>query len=250
MTDEGSRRFTDEEVAAVLRTAAQIDSDRGTGGATGLTRADLQEIAREVGISGEALDEAVTELRSRPSMGRRLKGAPLNRSALHTIEGQLNEEALSRLMRVVDNTAESTGVVSEALGSVRWTASDRFKSTQVSITPSGGETTIQVVEKAIARVRNAVTLIPAAWGTIFAGAVVSAGDASLGGSALIGAVGAAIGLAAGRTVWGVLSRGSAARVEKLAADLAREARSAARDGLLEPAPESAITSGNADIRED
>ena len=249
MTDGGSRRFTDEEVALVLRKAAQIDSDRGTGGATGLTHSDLQEIAREVGISGSALDEAVTDLRSRPTPGHRLKGAPLNRSALHTIDGRLNEEALSRLMSVVDNTAESTGVVSEALGSVRWTASDRFKSTQVSITPGSGETTIQVVEKAIARVRNAITLVPAAWGTIFAGALVSAGDASLGASALIGGLGAALGLAAGRTAWGVLSRSSAARVEKLAADLAREARTAAKAGLLEDDPSSRTPDSIPDVGE-
>ena len=46
---EGSRRFTDREVALVLKRASEIDEAEVAGAASGLSLHDLTEIAGEVG---------------------------------------------------------------------------------------------------------------------------------------------------------------------------------------------------------
>lgn len=234
MSPEGSRRFTDREVALVLRKASEIEDAEGSGAGGGLSLKDLEEIGREVGISGEAIAKAVAGLDRPLDRVPGLGLAPLVRRSVHAVRGELNEEAMSRLVRVVDERTDSAGAVTEALGSVRWTGSGRFHSTQVSFTPGKGETTIQVVEKARPHLRRVLHLVPAAWGAILAGAAVDGLIASPGAAAVAGvlAVGLAGGVGAGRAAWSWVSARSAARVERLAADLAREAHAATGAGLV------------------
>ena len=234
MSPDASRRFTDREVAIVLRRAAEIeeaDSSDAAGGERGLSLDDLRDIGRQVGISPAAIEKAVSHIERRVATAPLLAGAPRVRRSVHAVQGELNREALGRLIRVVDEKADSAGVVSEALGSVRWTSDERFSSTQVSLTPANGETTIRVTEKTLPRVKRIVHLVPAAWGAMLVPAVVSALDPS--GAATVGilAAGIAAGAAAGRAVWTILSARSAARVERLAAELSREAEGAASEGL-------------------
>ena len=231
MSSDGSRRFTDREVALVLRKAAEIE-ESGATASRGLSLQDLEEIGREVGISPEAIAKAAAGLDRRRERTPMLGAGPLVHRALHAVDGELSEEAMGRLVRLIDERTDSTGAVTEALGTVRWTGGDRFHSTQVSITPEDGETTIQVVEKAVPRLRRIFHLVPAGWGAIRAGPAVGSID-PVAGTAAVGilGLGAVVGALAGRTVWGVLSARSGARVERLAADPSREARAANKKGL-------------------
>jgi len=239
--DNGSRRYTDREVAVVLRRASEIDEAAGPGAGGGLSRADLEEIAREVGISREAITRALDDLSRRREHGSLLFGEPRVRRAVHAVRGELNEEAMARLIRLVDERAEGAGVISGALGSVRWTSSDRFQSTQVSITPTSGETTIQVVEKSKARLKAVLHGVPAGWGFIAAAGVAGSAGLPAALAAVSFVVGAGLGAGAGRLAWNWISGRSASRVERLAEELAREADHAAKEGLtlaaVEPEPE-------------
>jgi hypothetical protein len=232
MSQDSSRRYTDREVALVLRRASEIEETAGPGGGGGLSRADLEGIAHEVGISGEAIARALLELDRRRRPGSLVAGAPRVHRAVRAVPGELDEEALVRLIRVADERAEGTGVISQALGSVRWTSSDRLQSTQVSITPGAGETTIQVVEKANARLKAALHGVPTGWGVIGAVAVVGTLGIAGTGAVAVFAAGAGVGLGAGRLVWNLIAARSARRVERLAADLSAEARAAAGKGIV------------------
>jgi len=214
-----SRRFTDREVALVLRKASELDDEgQATGG--GLSLEDLTEIAGEVGISGAAIERAVASLDRGREIGPGLAGAPLVRKAAHAVPGELDREAIARLVSLIDERTDSAGSVSEALGSVRWTTSDRLRSTRVSITASGGETAIEVVEKAAPRLRRIFHALPMAWGAMLAGPVV--GAMQLSGASVAGAVVVALiaGAGIGRTAWSVMSAQSAGRVRRLAEELA------------------------------
>lgn len=232
MDTDSSRRYTDREVAVVLRRASEIEEAGGPGGGGALSRADLEEIAREVGISQEAISRALAELEHRNEPGSLVMGAPRVRKAVRAVMGEVNEDAMARLIRLVDERAESNGVISEALGSVRWTSSERFGSTQVSITPEGGETRIQVVEKSAARLKGALHGVPAGWGLI--GGIGVAGTLGIAGAgaALLFVAGAGVGLGAGRLAWNLISSRSARRVERLAAELSQEAKEAVGQGLV------------------
>jgi hypothetical protein len=220
-----SRRFTDQEVALVLRRASEIDDTEAAGPGSGLSLDDLRDIAREVGISPAAIDRAVAGLDRGRTLPPVLAGAPAVRKAAHAVPGELDREAIARLVRIVDERTDSAGTVSEALGSVRWTGSDRFRSTRVSITPARGETAIEVVEKAEPRMRRIFHLLPVAWGVMLAGPLAASLQPGTAGVFAIAGVGAIAGLGAGRAVWTALSTASARRVRRLAELLADEAAS-------------------------
>ncbi len=247
MDSDNSRRYTDREVAVVLHRASQIEEAGAPGPGGGLSRADLEEIAREVGISRDAITRALDDLDRRRERGSLVFGSPRVRRAVHAVHGELNEEAMARLIRLVDERAEGAGVISEALGSVRWTSSDRFQSAQVSITPEGGDTTIQVVEKSNARLKAILHGVPAGWGFIAAAGVAGSATLPVAVVALGFVVGAGVGAGAGRLAWNWISARSAKRVERLAEELAREAEDAAKQGLTlaagEPEPEDETGSG-------
>lgn len=218
---DSSRRFTDREVALVLRRASEIDevSDARSGPAGGLSLGDLSEIAAEVGISQDALRRAVSTLDQRGVSRGLLEGAPLVRRAVHAIPRELEESEIAALMRQVDATAEGAGTVSEALGSVRWAAADRFVGTQVTVTPGGGQTSIDVMEKTPARLRRVVHFLPIAWSLVGALPLMETTvgvlpTLAIGGAALVA------GAALGRAAFSLLSSRSEARVKRLAADLA------------------------------
>jgi hypothetical protein len=217
---ERSRRFTDREVAMVLRKASELDESDGVEAGSGLSHRDLTEIAAEVGISAEAIDRAVAALDRGRDLGPTLTGAPLVRKAVHAVPAALREEDIARLIGLVDERTDAAGSVTEALGSVRWTSSDRFKSTRVSITPGETETSIEVVEKVTPRLRRVIHLIPPVWGLALAGAFTSGLQLSAIGAAAGVGLGIAGGLAAGRGAWNLLSRLSERRVKRLAEELA------------------------------
>lgn len=225
MSQDDRRRFTDQEVALILKKASELDEARGSSAGTGLSRKDLEEIAREAGISVGSIGQAIAEVSARQT-GQTFFRGPMVHRTVRAVEGELDREALKRLIRVVDERASTPGTLAEALDSVRWTSQDRFRSTQVTITPQDGETSIQVTEKAMGRLARITHFVPGAVGLMVGTSVL--GSLHLPPSAevlgLVAAVGA--GLAAGRLLWNRLSWRSAERVQELAEALGREAEEA------------------------
>jgi hypothetical protein len=232
MTPEGGRRFTDKEVALVLRKASELHDRDGEGGGSGLSLRDLEEIAAEVGISRDAVGRAVAHLDSRVGRRNPLAGGPLTHRAIKALPGELDEAGMARLIRHVDSSSDGVGSVTEALGATRWTSTDRFRTLQVSLTPERGQTTVQVVERATARLRRLVHLVPASLGAALTAGSIGALNPSSGAVAALIAAGFAVGGVLGRLGWSWLSKQSEERVERLASHLAREA------GHVLPHPEA------------
>jgi hypothetical protein len=224
MDSDGSRRFTDKEVAIVLRKASELEDREGEGGGSGLSLEELEDIAAEVGISREAMSRAVAHLDARSKRLRPLSGGPLTHRAIQAVPGELDEDARARLIEYVNSTSDMIGATSDALGSTQWTSVDRFRSTQVSITPGRGETNVQVVERASARLRRLAHLLPASLAAAVTAGSIGALEPSSGAVAAFIALGFAVGGTVGRAVWGWLSSQSADRVERLAGELARQAK--------------------------
>ncbi|MGE0555313.1 MAG: hypothetical protein AB7R55_17930 [Gemmatimonadales bacterium] len=233
VTPDPARRFTDQEVALVLKRAAEAEERRALSSAKGLTLAELQDIAREVGLSPEAIEEAVTGLATRRrSQAPELLGAPLGAKVARGVPGQLDQEALRQLIRVVEDRLDATGTVTDALGTVRWTRAphgDRFEATtQVSISQAANETQIHVTQRYPGRLRAILHLLPGAWGAMIGGAV-AASTVTVPGAGIALALGsAALGIGIGRAIWQTIARRATARVDSLSADLETAARRLAR----------------------
>lgn len=224
MNPDQTRRFTDREVALVLRKASELEGTEGAGGTGGLSLEQLEEIAAEVGIAPALIRRAVDDLDA--GVGRKLlSGGPLSHQAIRAVPGTIDRSTMAQLMQHVEGVSDQVGVVTEALGATQWTAKDRFRTTQVSLAPDGDETRVRVVERATARLRRIVHLVPTMLGFAVVGGVVGALEPSSGMMAALVAAGAGVGATVGRALWSRLSSGSAARVERLASELARQAAS-------------------------
>ena len=219
------RHFADRDVAVILQRAAELDSRSPQGReARGLSAADLEDIAREVGINPAMIDRAIREFDGRRGLSTTgLLGPPPVNQEIRVVPSELDQETVRRIMRLVDERVPAQGTIGEALGSVRWNSADRFLSRQVSVEPSAGETLIRVEERYSDRFRAALHAIPSSYG-VFAGLVV--GVELLGGvgfgAVLAGAAGATA-WALARGAWGVISRRSGRRVKELSDALQSEA---------------------------
>ncbi len=227
---EAERRYTEQEVGLVLQRAAEIE-ERGSEAVAphGVTLRELREIAREVGIRPEVIDEAVALVQAGAGpRGRSLLGAPLSSKSVRGVPGRLGQEAMQRLVRVIEDHVEATGTVTEALGQVRWTSVGRGhkfdRTTQVSLSVRSDETQIQVVQRYPSGLRTVLHLLPGAWGGMIGGAVAaSAGVTALAGIGIgVGAV--ALGIGIGHGVWQMLAGRNAREAQRVASEVARAAR--------------------------
>ncbi len=116
---DDSKRFSDQEVALILKNAADLDEIQGSGQTAGLSRSDLEEIAAEVGISVDSISHAIDMMNAETPSRRNLAFAPRLHRETRGVDGELDEADLSRLMQMIDEAAPMAGSVSEALGSVR-----------------------------------------------------------------------------------------------------------------------------------
>lgn len=227
MTD---RRFTDKEVALILRRAADLEKRSSTSSAAsarGLTLEDLKEIAREAGIDPDLVGRAVAELESPKGLESTslLAGPGVVRREVRAIPKELSKEELADILRIVDTEVADQGTIAEALGTVRWTGKGRFLSTQVSLEPAEGETLLRVEERYNEALRGILHGLPAAYALMFSlvGALEGLSLSALPGTLFVlGATG--LGWTLGSSIWRTLSARSRTRVQKLAERLGLRGR--------------------------
>jgi len=223
-------RFTDKEVALILRRAADLEKKAPSAAgssAKGLTLSDLKEIASEAGIDPELVARAVTELASPGGLrsGSLLTGPETVQREVRATPGELAREEMAELVRLVDEEVRDQGIVQEALGHVRWTSQGRFLSTQVSLEPGDGETLLRVEERYSDAIRGVLHGIPASYGFIF-GLATALEALNLGPlpAALFTVASVAAGWGIGSAIWRGLAGRSKARVRHLAERLGARAK--------------------------
>ncbi len=223
---DSDRRYTDQEVALVLQRAAEIEERKSSGAlaARGLTLHELHEIAKEVGFSPAVIDEALTALQTRPrSRPGSLLGAPLSCKMIRAVPHHLGDEALRRLIRVIEDCVDVTGTVTDALGTVRWTSilggHGLDRRTQVSLSSDNNETQIQVVQRYPAGLRAMLQFLPGVWGAAIGAAVAASLGVTAVGTIGVGVGAATVGLGIGRSIWQMLARRGERQVERIVSAL-------------------------------
>jgi len=117
------RRFSEEEVAAILKDAAeaQYSDDRLLPSSGGLTLAELQSIGREVGISPEMIQKSAQRFKPAQQPTRKLLGLPLGVAQTVEFDRKLTDAEWERIVADLRETFEAQGVVRQQ-GSLRqWT---------------------------------------------------------------------------------------------------------------------------------
>jgi len=139
------RRFTDEEVALILREASETQEGGRRGGAEGLSLVQLKEIAGEVGLDPAQVEAAANRLVLHRS-GSRVPffGTPLTPEFEREIPGELAEDDLAELVTTIRKVLGRRGVTGTELGTFEWKAADPMGGRYVSVRPKDGTTRLRV----------------------------------------------------------------------------------------------------------
>ncbi len=215
----GGRRYTEEEMALVLRRAVELeglrrDAPRGEGRV--LTLREIQEIAREAGIDPALVERAAAQLDAPAgARGRSLLGPHPTVVMEGTVVGTLGEPELADLAATTQRELGVEGIVTEALGSVRWTNQTRSGATQVVFTPGADRTRIEVLDRHATQVRAVIHLLPAFWGGMIGVAVAASGAMDPGLAVALVTGSSLAGAAIGRGVWEAVAGWSRRKVRRL-----------------------------------
>jgi hypothetical protein len=145
------RRFSDKEVALVLRRASALQRSEPTArDPEGLTQTDLEEIAQEAGIDVHHIRQAVAELGADKfaDLGTRLAGAPVRIHIERRLPGELSVEALEELVPLVGQATAGHGQASLVGKTLTWSSqtSGNVSSQQVVVSSMRRETLIRIEE--------------------------------------------------------------------------------------------------------
>lgn len=232
------RTFDDREVARILERAAELQASPGGGGdaSTGMSLAELEQVAREAGIDPAMVRRAAAEVARggrAVSAPAPVLGAPVRLVAERVLAGELPESRFATILEVIQRETDDPGQPSGIGGTLVWHSSPPLQYARarwsrrlaVRVTPRDGHTTVRVEES-----------IADAAGGIFGGLMGGIGGTGLGLSLGIGigvmhaplvavglaalAVGGSYGLARG--IFGAVSKRRARQLERLADVVARE----------------------------
>src|SRR4051812_31317665 len=111
-----NRRYSDDEVAAIFRAATEGSESRALpdASADGLTLTDLQSIAREVGISPEAVSRAALTLdrpEARSLSTRTFLGLPFGVERKVALERRLTDDEWELLVVELRETFHARGTM-------------------------------------------------------------------------------------------------------------------------------------------
>jgi len=221
MGDE--QRFTEDEVSAILARAVDLErtgiSSRDLAGTISLT--ELKAIAEEAGIGPALVEAAAADFLARRTSGPSawLGPAPTT-SATRLLGTTLSSRDVELLLRFVEERSNRRGLVTEALGRVRWVSQNAQLITEVSIGSEMGKTRVDVEGSYPRQMRSLLHLIPGAMGLT---AAVSVGaPAGLFGAPLVAVAlgGGALGVVLGRGIWEVVARTTSRLTRALADEIA------------------------------
>ena len=148
----GSRRYSEKEVGLILRRATELQrAEPHAEDPTGLTLAELQEVAGEVGIDPRYLRRAAAELEGEgsPDVWSKLAGAPVSFVLERTVPGEFPESRFEELVPLMQVGTVGQGTASAVGKTLTWSSrSDtNTSSQQVLVTSRSGETLVRIEER-------------------------------------------------------------------------------------------------------
>jgi len=233
----GESLYTDEELALILKRAAELQEGGALPSGARYTLAEIQEIAAGAGIAPNYVATVASGLREHRERSRHgFLGAPWRFRFEETIDGEVSDDVVGELIDMARRELGLQGRVTEALGTVEWTGRDAFGATYVTVTRRGGRTTIGVLS---ARTDSAaVAGVLGVTGAVLGSLGLSIARAATAG--LVAPLAAVAGIVGGtgsswlsmRTTWRSFSRRYADRTAALSAALVSAAQRAVDEGRV------------------
>jgi hypothetical protein len=144
---ESERRYSDKELALILKLAAERSASSSESGGYGLTLAEIQQIAADAGIDPQHVIEAATALDTQHgSRALSWLGAPTRFVFDRTVAGDVTPTEISEIIDLIRQVTGMQGEVSQVFDSVEWKGHDLLdRHAYVTIRRQQGQTKIKVV---------------------------------------------------------------------------------------------------------
>ena len=210
------RRYTDNEVALILRRAVELGGETGPPRPEGLSLAEIQQVAREVGIDPVTVVRAATALptRKRDRLAAIL-GGPMHYRLDATTPRRASDADLGRILQSIRRAAGRQGRATQVLDSVEWRTSGEREGSQLFVTVTTGDdgTTIEVTgdRQSTAVLLYLLSGMPAMIVSLIVGVNLEAGWAAVG--AIAGIVGGVLLLS--RTIFSRTGQAFARKLESI-----------------------------------
>jgi hypothetical protein len=219
---EDSRRFSDEEVALIIKRAAELQHTEQhveQEKSPSMSLMEIEQVAREAGIdpqlvrrAAQGLDRPATT--SRPSV---LTGAPTRLAYERVVEGEISVDDFEGFVNEMRRTFGENGVPSVLGRTLAWSSitsvgprgQGRGRNIDISVTVRGGLTTIRAEEE----LRNLAVGVfaptmagvgSATFGLVFPLVMAASQSAPLAGAAMVASLGGLYAFARG--LFGRISR--------------------------------------------
>jgi hypothetical protein len=156
---EHRRRYGDKEVGLILKRAAELQrlEPESAAGGSGLTLAELEEIAAEAGIDPRHLRRATEDLDAGAASLHRegaahLLGAPLSIKFERTLTGEIPESEFERLVPEIQQAADDYGQPSLLGRTLTWQSTSphnerTLRTLRVVVSSQDGRTRIHIEER-------------------------------------------------------------------------------------------------------
>jgi hypothetical protein len=213
-------RYTDREVAQILRRAVALQEKHGAGTGRGLSLEEMKEVAREVGVEARFVVEAAQTLTHPGAVaGNRLLGGPVRINAAEVIEQPFRMDQMAAVIEEVRRVTGQHGRASQITDAIEWYGKDSLGATHVSVSRAGEQTRVRVMRTST----DAVAALYGAGGSIglMATGVLGGLLQPLGAAAVVAGVAGAVGasLLALRGVWSWYARRNDQRVRSMLASV-------------------------------
>ena len=229
MADSREREFTDQEMALILKRAAELQ-ERSDGRGASRSLGEITEIAAEVGIDRAFVDEAVAEL-SQPLVSAGWLGAPTRFHEERPIPGVVTPDEIRALVDRVRAELGLHGEIQQVFDGVEWRARAALGATILTIGPRGRNTRIALTTE---RAEQAGVVLAASLGV---GSLCALGGVAialnvtheaLAASVIVAASGLFGTLASLRAMWRGVATRWRHRTRAIVADLAERASASRR----------------------
>lgn len=105
----GEARFTDQDLALILRQAAELQEGVGQSGVARFTLAEIQQIASEAGIDPSHVATVAAGLRDRSALGAGFMGAPWRFRFDESVAGEVDDDVVGALIDGTRRAARDRG---------------------------------------------------------------------------------------------------------------------------------------------
>jgi len=191
-------------------------------GVAGLSLDEVRDIAGEVGLAAQFVEQAAASLPHESSLqGRGLLGGPWTHQLADTFPRTLGEAEQMELVDVIRGTLKHHGRVKEVLGSLEWETLNRVDQLTVTVNSTDDNVSVRIFDdlSGVAALTWVGSLTAA---LIASGVIVDAiqPDSLLVTASILGG-GATAGLGVARAIWSRTTKAFRSRAERLRDEIAR-----------------------------